>query len=179
MKDATATTRGPRSAARTSARAIALAVHRYVGLAMAAFLFLAGITGSLIAFYPDLDALLNPELLRATPPADGAPMLDPFVLHDKLRAQLPEGQALDVVVLHLKHGEAVDYWVDGRDHFVDPYTGKVLGSRTFGDLTEGRKNLVTFIYRLHFSLALDDVGRWLMGVVRAACGWPTASSART
>lgn len=140
-------------------------VHRYVGLAMAAFLLLAGLTGSVIAFYPALDGLLNPELVRAKPPAVGAPMLDPFVLRDKLLEQLPEGQTLDSVVLHRVDGEAVNYWVDGREVFVDPYTGKVLGSRTFGDVTEGRKSLLTFVYRLHFSLALDDVGRWLMGGV--------------
>lgn len=49
--------------------------------------------------------------------------------------------------------------------FVDPYTGKVLGERKWGDITQGSINLLPFIYRLHFSLALGKVGDYAFGVV--------------
>jgi PepSY-associated transmembrane protein len=48
-----------------AARAICVKLHRYVGLAIAAFLTIAGLTGSILAFDTDLDAWLNPELFEA------------------------------------------------------------------------------------------------------------------
>ncbi|MGQ0591136.1 MAG: PepSY domain-containing protein, partial [Gammaproteobacteria bacterium] len=38
-------------------------LHRYAGLAMTVFLILVGVTGSVLAFYHELDRWLNPELL--------------------------------------------------------------------------------------------------------------------
>lgn len=55
-----------------------------------------------------------------------------------------------------------DEW---REAFVDPYTGRVLGSRAWADLSEGVVNLMPFLYRLHYSLALGDVGILLFGIV--------------
>src|SRR3990170_2373504 len=43
-------------------RAAFVRLHRWVGLAMAGFLIIAGLTGSVIAFNHDLDEWLNPEL---------------------------------------------------------------------------------------------------------------------
>jgi uncharacterized iron-regulated membrane protein len=44
--------------------------HRYVGLLMAGFLILTGITGSLLAWNHELDAALSPQLFSVsiTPP---------------------------------------------------------------------------------------------------------------
>jgi uncharacterized iron-regulated membrane protein len=152
-----------------AARAIAIALHRWVGLAISAFLIVAGLTGTVLAFYTDLDAALNPELFRVAPPAPGARMLDPIELRERVRAQLPKGTTIDGVVLEREPGRSVNYWIDERETFVDPYTGAILGRREFGELREGKKGLLTFIYRLHYSLALDDVGLWLFGA--AALLW--------
>ena len=38
-------------------------LHRWAGLAMAAFLIVVAITGSFLAFYPELERLINPQLL--------------------------------------------------------------------------------------------------------------------
>ncbi|MET0340865.1 MAG: PepSY-associated TM helix domain-containing protein [Polyangiales bacterium] len=142
-------------------------MHRYVGLAMAAFLLVAGITGSLIAFYVPIDTLINPELFNAAPPTAGAPMLDPFTLQERFIAQLPEAQRAPLsrgVILHQPPGKAVNFWVDRSEVFVNPYTAAVQGSRKFGELS-GKQGLMTFLYELHFSLALGDVGTALFGLV--------------
>ena len=55
-----------------------------------------------------------------------------------------------------------------REWFFDPATGALLGSRVWGDLGEGRVNLLPFVYRLHYQLALGDVGMLLMGLVALA-----------
>ena len=44
-------------------RSILLYLHRYLGLAMALFLALAGLTGSILAFHHELDEWLNPAPL--------------------------------------------------------------------------------------------------------------------
>ncbi len=50
-------------------RAILVLLHRYIGLATAVFLLLAGLTGSLLAFNHELDEWLNPGFYEA--PAEG------------------------------------------------------------------------------------------------------------
>lgn len=151
-------------------RHVALLVHRYVGLLMAVFLLVAGVTGTVLVFYEELDAAVSPELLRTPTPPPGAEPLDPFVLHEKVRGQLPEGQELESLILDVEPGKASSTWIEveegtWRQFFVDPFTGAVLGSRSWGDLSEGSKNLMPFLYRLHYSLALGDVGIVLFGVV--------------
>ncbi len=132
---------------------------------MAVFLVLAGATGSILAFYGNLDAALNPELFRVVPPSDAAPLLDALELHERVRQQAPPGRDVGGAILDLTPNKSVNYWIDERETFFDPYTGRLLGSRKFGDITEGKKNLLTFVYRFHYSLALGDVGTWIFGVV--------------
>ena len=43
-------------------RRVALVVHRYVGLLMAVFLMVAGLTGSVIVYKHELEAVLSPSL---------------------------------------------------------------------------------------------------------------------
>ena len=49
------------------ARPFWVTLHRYGGLAMAVFLLIAGLTGSVIAFHRELDAWLNPDWCYAQP----------------------------------------------------------------------------------------------------------------
>lgn len=156
-------------------------LHRYAGLALAAFLTVAGLTGSLLAWYPELDAALNPELLRVAPPlGEARPLdpLDPLELRGLIARRYP-GARVNDAPLHTRPGKAVTFWLeapaapDGSasaeppndEIFVDPYTGAILGERKWGDLAQGAKNLMPFVYRLHYSLALGTVGETLMGIV--------------
>jgi uncharacterized iron-regulated membrane protein len=141
-------------------------LHRQVGLAIAVFLVVAGLTGSVLVFNHELDEALNPQLFHAAEPS--SMRLDPVTLRERLAAQLP-GERLDAVVLAAEPGRSVMYWASGADgyrqHFVDPGSGELLGSRTWGDLSEGLVNLMPFLYRLHYQLALGETGRLLFGIV--------------
>ena len=160
---------------RLALRQGAIVVHRYVGLLMALFLIIAGLTGSVLAFYHELDAALNPRLFRAPPPTEDAAMLDPFALLAAAEAQVPKGLVVSNLPLDTKEGDAFSLWVEPRDaadpdgiddeYLLSPYTGELLGSRRWGDLGQGKKNLMPFVYRLHYSLALGDVGTYLFGVI--------------
>lgn len=153
-------------------------IHRWAGLTLASFLVLAGLTGTLLVWYEELDAWTSPHLLRVAPPGPLAPLLDPLVLRQKVQAQYPGAYAA-LAPLQLKPGHAAVVRLFGlptsaagqsqeppNDQvFVNPYTGEVLGERKWGDIGQGLKNLMPFIYRLHYSLALDKAGETLLGIV--------------
>lgn len=155
-------------------RSAALWVHRYVGLLMTVFLVVAGVTGSLLAFYVELDEALNPSLYRVSAPAPGAPVLDPFEQREALQGQLPHGLWAHRVSFEARAGIASLVSVSAApgaenqgddEFFLDPSSGRVLGSRRWGDLSQGTRNVMPFLYRLHYSLALGEVGSALFGVV--------------
>jgi uncharacterized iron-regulated membrane protein len=47
-------------------RQSAVLIHRWLGLTMASFLLLAGLTGAILAWNEELDHWLNPELFFTT-----------------------------------------------------------------------------------------------------------------
>ncbi len=150
-------------------------LHRYVGLVLAAFLVLAGLTGAVLPWYHALDAALNPGWLRVQAPAPDAAQLQPLALRARVQAAVP-GARVHHVPLRQPPGEAAVFFVGPpagapqgpTQVFADPYTGRVLGARRWGDLSEGRANLLPFIYRLHEQLALGTVGTTVFGIVALA-----------
>lgn len=156
-------------------RDIATKLHRYVGLFLAVFLMTSGVTGSVLVFRHELEAALSPSLFRAAAPSPTAVPLDAFAARDELAARLPAAR-VDHVPLDRQPGKSFLFFVDwpaqaagsvARDdeYFVDPYSRRILGSRADGDITQGTKNLVPFLYRLHFSMLAGDLGIYLLGFV--------------
>jgi uncharacterized iron-regulated membrane protein len=80
-------------------------LHRWIGLAMTAFLVVTGLSGSVLAFKDELDLWLNPDLLDA-PPRD-APMLDPLILREKAKALAP-GFRVDTAMLSIAPGRSYE-----------------------------------------------------------------------
>src|SRR3954453_9239207 len=89
-------------------RPVFVLLHRFVGLAIAAFLFVSGLTGAVISWDHELDELINPHLVEA--PARGA-VLDPLVLADKLAAEDPHS-IVTYVPLHPEEGHSLDFGVE-------------------------------------------------------------------
>lgn len=152
-------------------------LHRYFGLALAFFLLITGLTGALLAWNDELDALINPQLFVVSPPRPDARPMDSFALRERVQTDHRDAYAA-IAPLHLEPGRSQIYPVyrlpdktNGLSEitlvqvFVDPYTGKILGERTWGDISQGLKNLMPFIYRLHYSLALGSAGTYLLGIV--------------
>lgn len=151
--------------------------HRWVGLALAGFLCIAGITGSVLVWNDELDAAINPDIFRAEPPATNAEGVDPLDLRAKLAERYPHA-LVHYVPLHTEPGRTTRFLLQPRPSvkgdrpslpndqvMVNPYTGEVQGERLWGDLAQGRKNIMPFIYRLHQSLALGVVGTYTFGIV--------------
>jgi len=82
-------------------------LHRYVGLLLAPFLVIVGLTGSALAFYHELDRWLNPSMLTVPIPQtlDQASLFDPFALHERTESQEPRAQ-IDWFDLTFEPGQA-------------------------------------------------------------------------
>lgn len=151
-------------------------LHRWFGLSIALFLFVAGATGAVIAWHDELDAWLNPHLFVAhSGPA--AAQLAPLELARQLEEQTPSlrisdmplsiapGQALTVsVTARFDGARGKPYDLGFNQVALDPVTGAVQGTRTWGALSLSRENLVPFLYKLHYSLHLPDVGTLELGM---------------
>lgn len=163
-------------------RRILVLLHRWFGLGLALFLLQAGLTGALIAWDHEIDALLNPELYHSELPA-GASALSPLELAERIERDDPR---LDVTFLPLtiEPGHAFMVSVSprldpttGKPHDVDfdqvsvnPATGEVQGRRQWGKISLSRQQVMPFLYKLHYSLHLPDasgveIGLWFMGLV--------------
>ncbi|NOS73994.1 MAG: PepSY domain-containing protein [Methyloglobulus sp.] len=171
-------------------RSFCVHLHRYAGLMMALFLIIIGLTGSIIAFYEEIDDWLNPlSSHRHTHIAvQEKPLLDPFDLCDRALRLTPHARITNVD-LNPKQDEAYTVALEPR---IDPATGKPypLGFSTLklnpytGDEVENsrninsyeqngyfpltRKNVLDFIYALHCQLALGETGALLFGIIAVA-----------
>lgn len=156
-------------------RGILLRLHRWVGLVLAGYLAIAGLTGSIIAFHPELDAALNPDLLRAS----GGAMERPF---DDLAAQVaaaePRGRLVMAVfgadsrqatAFHLEPLRdplsGMRQRLDATVLYADPATGQVLGGRNPDAGCCSRHTVMRFLYVLHYSLHGGRALRVLLGFV--------------
>jgi uncharacterized iron-regulated membrane protein len=149
-------------------------LHRWAGLAMALFLILVGLTGSLLAFKSDLERLVCPRIYAT--PRPGVPPLDLATLAERAETLVPQGRVVTVgliepdqalVVFEPREDAATGkpYELDFVQLFVDPWSGEELGRRRPGDLSQGLINLMPFIYELHYTLALGASGAWVLGIV--------------
>lgn len=125
--------------------------HRWLGLALAAVLVLAGLTGSLLLLLEPADEALNAHLFTVS--ETGPVSLTPAV--KALRAAFPDGTSF-VLRPPRKLGESLQAIVRGPwagTVFLHPSTGEELGRR--GD----REGLFSFLFALHSSLLAGDTGK--------------------
>jgi uncharacterized iron-regulated membrane protein len=100
-------------------RQICVLLHRWVGLTIAGFLFVSGLTGAIISWDHELDELLNAHLMRTSSSGPFMPSLD---LARMIEARDPRVTVTSVPLLP-QAGETLSFGVDPR---VDPATGKLF-----------------------------------------------------
>ena len=155
-------------------RQVFVYIHRWAGLAMTVFLILVGLTGSMLAFYDDLELLVSPQLFAT--PGPSASHLDLANLAERALALVPQASSTSVCLFRADQADVrfdprtdaatgKPYELGFNQFYLDPWTGKELGRRTFADLSEGWINLMPFIYELHMDLALGNTGTWILGIV--------------
>lgn len=160
-------------------RRVLLIAHRWVGLAIAAFLIMTGLTGAIISWDHEVDDLLNRHLTKSSTPGAHLPPLD---LARRVETADPRVQ-VTYVPLVTESGDSLAFGVEPRvdastgrlyepgynEVFLDPVSGRELGRREWGKPALTRENFVSFLYVLHYSLQIpaiageDRWGVWLLG----------------
>ncbi|MDO7835572.1 PepSY-associated TM helix domain-containing protein [Sphingobium sp. HBC34] len=156
---------------------LSVKVHRYLGLLLAIFLILIAGTGSIIAFYDDLERSFNARMRVVTPQAGGWTIHDALAIREKLEAQDPRSHLFSLqfpqkadeslfsrVMPAINPDSGEPYAIDYDEVFANPYTGERLGQRIIGEATLQSSGLFSFIYYLHYALILPlGLGTLLMG----------------
>lgn len=164
-------------------RALLVRLHRWFGLAAAAFLFVAGLTGAVISWDHELDAWLNPDLYEARTTGRALPGLD---LVARVEAAEPRAR-VTFFPLVAEPGHTLMMSVEPRidpatgapfelgynQVAVDPATGNIQGRREWGKVSLTRENLLPFLYKLHYSMHIPaglgiELGVWFMGLIAIA-----------
>ncbi|WP_144150357.1 PepSY-associated TM helix domain-containing protein [Paraburkholderia sp. BCC1885] len=162
-------------------RAVLVRLHRWFGMGTALFLFVSGLTGAIIAWNQELDALLNPQFYYAN---STAPALTALELANRVEAADPR-LYVTYLPLGIVPGRTLQMRVQGRTNpatgqpyaldfnqiAVDPGTGNIQARRDWGALSLRRLNLMPFLYLFHYTLYLPTTGSgiatgvWLLGIV--------------
>lgn len=142
-------------------------VHRYLGILIAVFLILIAGTGSIIAWYRDLENHFNAPLRIVTPQPQGWRLQDALRIRERLEAQDPRSHVFSLQFpqrpeqsLFSRVMPAIDpatdepYNLDYDEVFANPYTGERLGQRLIGQPTVKGSGFFSFVYYLHYALLL-------------------------
>lgn len=150
--------------------------HRWFGVLAALFLFVIGFTGSIIVFYEELDHVLNRDLLAVQPGETHRPLdeiaaagvrtePDHYVSYLDV-ANDDTGSVRLFMPRRVDRPPAPDGDPVPRPSvFVDPYSATVLGSRDLSQIDLSRRGIMSFIYRLHYELALGPTMYWVFGLI--------------
>ncbi|MEY2688744.1 MAG: hypothetical protein RL375_2942 [Pseudomonadota bacterium] len=141
-------------------------VHLWLGLSLGTLLALLGLSGSVLVFYTEIDAVLEPALRWQE--RDGRvqrwePVLQALQqAHPERergwRIELPPGGAGIVTARYLKPVERSGEFFAPLLVSVHPTSHQVLATRFWGDFA------MTWLYDLHFSLLAGESGRTVVGV---------------
>lgn len=157
-------------------RAFWFKIHLYLGLVPGALFAIIGLTGSLLAFWPELDAGLSSDLMRISSqeePRASRP-LDEIVAAANTAIPL-DGEPYALVFPRLQDTAFVVTYsrpapnpeqLEWHQVFIDPQTAQVKGQRLLFDLERPwRGTLFDFILRVHSTLALGEKGSTIVGTL--------------
>lgn len=138
-------------------RRVIFNLHLYTGLAAGLLLMLSGLTGSLLVFREEIEALVYPELMK-TVPRDERVSLQ-AVLETVGRAH-PQDKPFSIRLPRTPQQTYVVRMNDAHDLFVyaDPYSGKILGAHRQEDTFTG------WIALLHTQLLSGERGETILGI---------------
>lgn len=168
----------------TPVQSVMVKVHRYLGLGLAFFLIIIAGTGSVIAFYDELERTFNPRMRVVTPQPQGWTIRDALVIREQLEREDPRSHVFSLQFpqrpdepLFSRVMPAIDpqtgepQAIDYDEVFADPYTGQRLGQRIIGAVTLRPEGIASFLYYLHyafiFPLGLGIVLIGLLGLIWA------------
>ncbi len=141
---------------------------------MAGFLVIAGITGSLLAFYDELDAVFNQKLAYIE--TRESPQLPIARLHDQVVSRYPDYHFSSMPTA-IEPARSAVFAIDRvrdkeannqakapfQEVYVDPYTGDIIGTRDREQWAW--HNVMHKVFWLHRELLLGDIGKLILGII--------------
>jgi uncharacterized iron-regulated membrane protein len=159
--------RGPESRTNSSRgqwRPLLVRMHFYAGVLVAPFVFLACLTGAIYVFNPQIERAVDSELLVVDHPGKTA-----LPLNEQVAKAMASEPGLNVVSVEpsrtLDQSTRVNFSRPGgpdmsyHTAFVDPSTGKVLGSKDVSSMG-GYMLYTMWLAQFHGDLGLGEFGRW-------------------
>jgi uncharacterized iron-regulated membrane protein len=153
------------TAARVSMRVIVRCVHLWLGLTIGGLFAFAGLTGSILVFYPEIDAALSRELSGV--PAGARPPSWQAIVDTLHREHPARTGAWRIEVTGSGGAIPVRYYLSAETAttdfapllvWIDPVGLTTIRSGLWGE------TLVTFVYDLHYRLLLEKPGGVVMGI---------------
>ncbi|MCL6252080.1 PepSY domain-containing protein [Altererythrobacter sp. KTW20L] len=137
-------------------------LHLWLGLGLGGLLVLLGLTGSVLVFYPELDALLHPEIrMEGTAPPDWDRALE------TVRAEYPDkpgpwrfevtGRPGAIPARYYNPPEREGHAFRPMMVWLSPDGSQVLRRDYWGEYA------MTFVYDLHYRLLLGTTGAAIVG----------------
>jgi len=157
-------------------RKLWLKAHLWLGLSLGMFLAVIGLTGSVLVFWHEIDAALNPALYRNST-APGTPRsLDEIFAAAKQAAppgwastwtQIPEEADGNYVFgFYYPNISPPPEQAQSFTLGIDPYTAEVTDKRVFYHGSNPLKHSFTgFFFKLHYALLLGETGGTLVGIL--------------
>lgn len=152
-----------KSLKRPKLRSLLFHAHRWLGLTAGILLCIAGLTGSILVFWHEIDHwVMAQQLGHLIPTGEALPIA---TIADTVKATYgAKGLTLSSISPPESANQPYQVWFHApADHhwqvFVNPYTGQVMGDR------EWESSWVGIIYGLHYKLLAGEVGTLVMGIV--------------
>jgi uncharacterized iron-regulated membrane protein len=155
-------------------RHILVKLHRIFGLSAAAFIVIAAVTGSMLAFKYELDPILNPELLQVK---EVGPNLSANPAVARVKQAFPDADAAALAVFRQPGRSMEIYTSPAADVpedravavpyvvYIHPQTGEILGKR-FVSEPLSKSSFFDWILDLHHTLKLPaEIGIWFLGIL--------------
>ncbi|WP_191229216.1 PepSY-associated TM helix domain-containing protein [Aurantiacibacter xanthus] len=166
----------------TTFKTVIVKAHRYLGLCLALFLVIIAGTGSIIAFYDDLERSLNTRMRVVEPQDHGWTITDALRIREQLEREDPRAHVFSLQfpqqpdetlfsrvmpAIDPRTGQVAD--IDYDEVFANPYTGERLGQRIIGAATLRPEGIPSFLYYLHYSLIFPlEIGIVIFGILALA-----------
>lgn len=167
---------------------IARTLHLWTGIVFGTIFVVLGLSGSLLSWMHELDAMLNPGFLQVAAPSGlraGDPLrIDPAVIQAVEAALTRDGHYGKPSMLEVpaRAGEvfvawyrppseaAVAPWVQPvtRQVMLDPATLAVTGERGWGEFGLSRPLLMPTLFHLHRYLVAGETGKLVVAITGAA-----------
>lgn len=130
-------------------RDLVLKIHLVLALIAGVFMMILGLTGSIMAFEPELDRLFHPQLSYVTPQGRVLSLVE----IGEAASRKYDGEPIVAYLPSTSPRFATEVILSRGIVSVNQYTGEVLGIRTRGQTVLG------FARSLHVRLATGNIGR--------------------